>query len=695
MHFDEDETWRVGSRHDLFSVALHEAGHGLGLNHSSDSSAVMAPYYAGVVRDLAPDDIAGIRALYASANTPPAAPVANDAFANATGIAGMSGTVTGSNRNATSETGELAHAGQTASKSIWYRWTAPASGSYTFKTLGSDFDTVLAVYTGSSLNSLFGVAANDDATDGLTSEVRFAALAGTLYRIAVAGFNGASGNVTLRWEGVSAPMIGSQPAGRSVMAGQSVAFSVTASGSGSLSYQWFRNGGEVPGASQAAYTIASARLADAGTYRVRVSNGVGSVLSDEAVLAVTMPDVTPPKISMTTPRQRSRHSSPWVVVSGRASDNQRLARVQYNLNGRAWQDAQGTEAWSVTVRAAAGLNSLQVRTADGAGNFSDTVEREFTYVLTAPLNVRIIGSGRVSPDLNGRALEVGRRYTLHARPDAGSIFSHWSGPGAGAEASLSFVMTENLSFAAHFVSNPFTTVAGRYNGLFFDTNGVDQASSGYFTGKVSGKGKFTASLRWLGARVAVAGQFRPDGRSTNVVTVASHLPLRAELALDFQSKDRLTGRIQLGTRQALLQADRAGAAGGRFAGRYLLTLPGTELDSGQPAVLGRLTISIDDDGNAMVAGQMADGSAVTQSTSVSQEGYLPLHASFDNGAGSLIGWVYITPGDSAAMHGLISWMKEPGANGTNSSSLSQGWHFQSNATGERTGDLTSPLESTE
>ena len=130
-----------------------------------------------------------------AATTPPC----NDNFANATLFSATP--ATGSNVGATKEAGEPNHAGNAGGKSVWWVWPATNIGpgvTATITTAGSSFDTLLGVYTGSTVSSLTTVASNDnDPSGGLTSRVDFGVVPGTSYRIAVDGFNGASGNITL------------------------------------------------------------------------------------------------------------------------------------------------------------------------------------------------------------------------------------------------------------------------------------------------------------------------------------------------------------------------------------------------------------------------------------------------------------------------------------------------------------------
>jgi hypothetical protein len=172
----------------------------------------MEPNYSGDVGHsvLAPQDLTFslLHDLgWTGSSTPPPPPPANDNFSAAQVISGCAGSVNGSNVSATKETGEPNHSPDNngGTKSVWYKWQAPATGDATITTAGSSFDTVLGVYTGASVGSLTSIGKNDDTNaNDATSSVTFCATAGTIYMIAVDGYNnggagGDVGSVTLNW----------------------------------------------------------------------------------------------------------------------------------------------------------------------------------------------------------------------------------------------------------------------------------------------------------------------------------------------------------------------------------------------------------------------------------------------------------------------------------------------------------------
>jgi autotransporter-associated beta strand protein len=131
---------------------------------------------------------------------PSQTPPANDNFANRITLIGSHlSNVPGSNIGATAEPGEPFHADGIGEKSVWWTWTAPASGGLTLTTQGSTIDTLLAVYTGTSVDNLTFIAANDeDPLSIYTSRITCNVTAGTSYQIAVDGFEGEAGDIRLR-----------------------------------------------------------------------------------------------------------------------------------------------------------------------------------------------------------------------------------------------------------------------------------------------------------------------------------------------------------------------------------------------------------------------------------------------------------------------------------------------------------------
>ena len=115
---------------------------------------------------------------------------------------------------------------------------------------------------------------------------------GTTYHYALSASNGA-GQTSANSASVSAtpnataPAITTQPISRTVTVGQLASFSVVATGSAPLSYQWRKNGSALSGATAASYTTPPTSTSDSGSaFDVVVSNGVGSVTSSAATLTV-------------------------------------------------------------------------------------------------------------------------------------------------------------------------------------------------------------------------------------------------------------------------------------------------------------------------------------------------------------------------------------------------------------------------
>lgn len=136
----------------------------------------------------------------------------NDNFADRMTISAITGKTTGNNSGATNQRGEPRHAGNRGGSSVWFEWRAPVSGVVEFTTAGSDFDTLLAVYTDAKIGKLKRVAHNDDYAGVVSSMVAFRVKAGNRYRIALDGYNAgkgaASGRFELNWSYRAIPVTG-------------------------------------------------------------------------------------------------------------------------------------------------------------------------------------------------------------------------------------------------------------------------------------------------------------------------------------------------------------------------------------------------------------------------------------------------------------------------------------------------------
>jgi hypothetical protein len=151
-------------------------------NMLKESQVMKSRYSAG------PIILAGV--VVACAAALQAVPPANDNFASRTVLAGASGDNTSTTLDATYEAGEPEHDPYGCGEnSIWWTWTAPYSGVFTFDTVGTAKDVVLAVYTGTSLPALQRVKYARQYGASEPGWVQFQAGAGTTYQIAIAGMS--------------------------------------------------------------------------------------------------------------------------------------------------------------------------------------------------------------------------------------------------------------------------------------------------------------------------------------------------------------------------------------------------------------------------------------------------------------------------------------------------------------------------
>ena len=217
------------------------------------------------------------------------------------------------------EPGEPNHCGVIGGASQWLFFTPLSDGTIRLSTEGSEFDTVLAVYTGTSFADIVEVACDDNSgANGLTSVVQFAATAGVTYFVAVDGVDGATGNVSLQSDLANPPVILQQPAGAGsalaqqalrplqdagakvlIGSGESTSFSVVAEheiASSDLVYIWQYSVDQAEGSfvdlieeTSDTLQLVEIKAEDAGFYRVLVANYAGMVTSQSVEVDVIRP----------------------------------------------------------------------------------------------------------------------------------------------------------------------------------------------------------------------------------------------------------------------------------------------------------------------------------------------------------------------------------------------------------------------
>ncbi len=213
---------------------------------------------------------------------------------------------------------------------------------------------------------------------------------GSMFAVVVSNSAGsvASHQAALTVSGAaSAPTITTQPASLTVTSGQSAIFSVVATGTAPLSYQWQKNGANIAGANAASYTTAATTSAENGsTFDVFVSNSAGNVISHQATLTVTASAVAP--AIATQPANQTVSAGRTATFSVVATGTSPLT-YQWQLNGTT---IPGATSSSYTTPV--------TTTANSGEQFRVTVTNAVGYVTSN------IATLTVNPSTGGSSIDV-------------------------------------------------------------------------------------------------------------------------------------------------------------------------------------------------------------------------------------------------------------------------------------------------
>src|SRR5262249_47964923 len=191
-----------------------------------------------------------------------------------------------------------------------------------------------------------------------------------------------------------APTITTQPTNQSATAGQTATFTVTATGTAPLSYQWQKNGANIAGATLSSYSTAATTTSDSGsTFKVVVSNSAGSATSNAATLTVNPApapaiQVNPTSINFGNVVVGTNLSQSLIISN---AGNATLTITQINVTGATFSATGYTLPLSINAGQQTSITVAFLPA--GVGTVSGSVSIVSNAPPTSPTSVGLSGSG--------------------------------------------------------------------------------------------------------------------------------------------------------------------------------------------------------------------------------------------------------------------------------------------------------------
>lgn len=254
--------------------------------------------------------------------------------------------------------------------------------------------------------------------------------------------------ISLSGNGMGTLAITAQPVNQSVVVGQTATFSVVATGAGTLTYQWKKNGVAIGGATAAAYTTPATANSDNGAlFSVVMTDSNGSLTSNSATLTVTAFPVAPSITSQ--PANQTVTAGKTATFSVTATGTSPLAYL-WSKNGTAISGA--TSASYTTPATAASDNSAQ---------FTVTVTNSVSNVTSNAATLTVNVPPTISTQPVGQTVAVGQTATFSVTATGtGTLTYQWKKNGSAISGATSASYTTPAAAASDNGASFTVTVTG-------------------------------------------------------------------------------------------------------------------------------------------------------------------------------------------------------------------------------------------
>jgi len=206
----------------------------------------------------------------------------------------------------------------------------------------------------------------------------------------------------------------------------------------------------------------------------------------------------------------------------------------------------------------------------------------------------------------------------------------------------------------------WTPINAEYSGLFFDAAGIEFGQSGAVTIKTTKKAAYSGKLMLAGKGYSFHGKFDANGAGSTTIPAKNVGPLTVNLQVNTADNTSISGSVSGDSWSADLIASEAlfnkRTNPAPFAGRYDITFAGpNDGNPDNPQNDGTGTLTVTTTGQVKFKGVLGDGTKVSQSATVSQNGDWPFYIPLYKNGGQIMGWLnFDGAGD---VGGQPSWIK--------------------------------------